>query len=354
MQQEKILNLFSFKKVIIPILIGILTALYLVYRDMSKNDFSESLSNVTIQWTGQHTFYLLLAIFLVLLRDLAYIYRIRLLTDKKLSWYSSFQVIMLWEFASSLTPSVVGGSAVALFIVNKEGISAGKSTAIVMITALLDELFYIIIVPIAILIAGFGNVFADTSEFKLLGESYSAFWIFCIGYSFIFILISFISYGVFVRPIHFKHLLHKLFGLKYLRRWQPKVEKWGDDLLQTSAEMKGKSIVFWFRAFGATAFSWTARFFMLNSLIMIVNPHLDQFLALARQLVMWVILLISPTPGGAGVAEYALPVFMGEFIPTGLASSIAILWRLLSYYPYIIVGSLVLPLWIKRVYKRTK
>ncbi len=71
-------------------------------------------------------------------------YRIRLLTDKQLSWRNSFHVIMLWEFASSVTPpSIVGGSAVALFIVTKEGIKPGRATAIVMITALLDELFFI-------------------------------------------------------------------------------------------------------------------------------------------------------------------------------------------------------------------
>ena len=70
-------------------------------------------------------------------------FRIRLLTDNKIKWRNSFDVIMLWEFASALTPSVVGGSAVALFIVNKEIKNIGKATAIVMITALLDELFYI-------------------------------------------------------------------------------------------------------------------------------------------------------------------------------------------------------------------
>ncbi|MEG1763072.1 MAG: lysylphosphatidylglycerol synthase transmembrane domain-containing protein, partial [Bacteroidales bacterium] len=276
MQQEKILNLFSFRKIAIPILLGVLTASYLVYRDLSKTNYTEIWNSVSIQWTYQHTFYLFLAIFLVFLRDLSYIYRIRILTDKKLSWRHSFQVIMLWEFASSLTPSVVGGSAVALFIVNKEGISGGKSTAIVMVTALLDELFYLLIVPFAILIAGFNKVFAASSEFHFLGSSYSAFWIFCIGYSFIFILISIICYAIFIRPIHFKNLLNKVFKINWLKKWQPKIEKWGNDLLQTSAEMKGKKLSFWARTFGATAFSWTARFFMLNCLIMTVNPHLDQ------------------------------------------------------------------------------
>jgi uncharacterized protein (TIRG00374 family) len=65
---------------------------------------------------------------------------------------------------------------------------------------------------------------------------------------------------------------------------------------------------------------------------------------------MWVILLISPTPGGTGVAEFFFPVFLGEFIGQGLSTPLAILWRLISYYPYIFIGVLVLPVWIRRVY----
>ena len=65
---------------------------------------------------------------------------------------------------------------------------------------------------------------------------------------------------------------------------------------------------------------------------------------------MWVILLVSPTPGGSGVAEYAFPIFLGDFIPPGLETALGLLWRLLSYYPYLFIGFIILPFWIRRVY----
>ena len=74
-------------------------------------------------------------------RDLAYMYRIRVLTDNEISWRNSFDTIMLWEFASAISPSIVGGSGVAIYIVNKEGVKIGRSTAVVMVSALLDEPF---------------------------------------------------------------------------------------------------------------------------------------------------------------------------------------------------------------------
>ena len=75
----------------------------------------------------------------------------------------------------------------------------------------------------------------------------------------------------------------------------------------------------------------------------------DHFLIYGRQLVMWVILLISPTPGSTGVAEFAFNGFLKDFIPFGLAGLLVVFWRLISYYPYIFIGAFVLPKWLKRV-----
>jgi len=50
--------------------------------------------------------------------------RIRALTDQELSWRQSFNVIMLWEFASALAPGMLGGGFVfAIFILNRERIN---------------------------------------------------------------------------------------------------------------------------------------------------------------------------------------------------------------------------------------
>jgi uncharacterized protein (TIRG00374 family) len=68
---------------------------------------------------------------------------------------------------------------------------------------------------------------------------------------------------------------------------------------------------------------------------------------------MWVILLISPTPGGSGIAEFILPKFLGEFMHP-FDHEVAFTWRLLSYYSYLIIGSIILPIWLKRVLKKQK
>jgi uncharacterized protein (TIRG00374 family) len=73
----------------------------------------------------------------------------------------------------------------------------------------------------------------------------------------------------------------------------------------------------------------------------------DHFRIFARQLVMWVAMLITPTPGGSGVAEIMFSRYLGEFIPlAGFAVALALLWRLVTYYPYLVIGAFMVPKWI--------
>lgn len=340
----KVLNIFKFKRVIIPVVLGLGVVAYLVFKDFDPHPFYQ------IRWTYYTAVWIFVALLMVVIRDAAYMYRIRLLTDKQLTWRRSFDVIMLWEFASSVTPSVVGGSAAALYIVTKEGISPGRATAIVMITALLDELFYIIMVPVVIFLAGTGRLFMSETSYLFVNTKLGMQGIFIIGYLFILILTAIISFGIFIKPRGFKWILLRLFKIPFLRKWRYQAGQAGDDIIITSDEMRHKPVIFWIRAFVATFLSWTARFWVVNFLILSITPVGQHFLIYARQLVMWVIMLISPTPGSSGVAEFLFSDFLGDFIPFGLTAAVALLWRLVSYYPYIIIGAIVLPSWIKRVY----
>ena len=345
---KKILSVLNFKRILIPIILGLGVAGYLFYQSFDKEVF------VNIHWVWYSYLWLFLAICLMAVRDIAYMYRIRLLTDKQLSWRRSFQVIMLWEFASSVTPSVVGGSAVALFIVNKEGINMGRTTAIVMITAFLDEMFYILMVPVIIILVGYKSLFITDANFAIFNSKFGTLGIFLIGYVFILILTSIIIYGVFINPRGFKWILIKIFKLKFLRKWLPKAVETGDQIITTSKEMKGKPFVFWVKAYVATLFSWTARYWVVNCMILAFVAVDDHLLIYARQLVMWVILLISPTPGGSGVAEFVFSDFLRQFIPLGLAPALALLWRIISFYPYLFIGAIILPGWLNRVYSKAK
>lgn len=395
--ESSITKQFSLKRVIIPILLGLLVTSYLLYNnlkqvrfekvatgtgeyawvdgnndgkintkneadfvaqangDYNKITYRETLNK--IQWTWYSTLWLFVSMLMMLTRDLAYMYRIRVLTDGKLTWRQSFDTIMLWEFASSITPSVVGGSGIAMFILNREKISMGKSTAVVLATALLDEFFYISIVPIVLLVVGTSNLFPVDLQKEFFGISLGTRELFWTGYAFILLLTTIISLAIIFNPKAFKSFLVSVTNIRWLKKYQAKATETGDELITTSKEFKDKPISFWLKALAATYFSWTARYWVVNFMILAFLSPSDyfsvgeHFLIYARQLAMWVIVLISPTPGGSGIAEFAFSEFLVDFIPLGLVGTIAILWRLFSYYPYLFIGSIILPRWLNRTGK---
>jgi uncharacterized membrane protein YbhN (UPF0104 family) len=379
---------FKLRKVLLPVLIGMLAAGWLLWRDLSKvrfelvtdgpgnyawvgdadtgipnlndpdqfvevSDGSGTYKRMTqrqmlgqVQWTWYSSFWILMALIATAFRDIGYIYRIRVLSDGHLNWRQSFNVTFLWEFASALSPSVVGGSGIAMFIIGREGIALGRATAIVLVTALMDELFYVIMVPIVFLLVGMDNLFPAQLD--------NAFWglpiktIFWIGYGFILLMVGLIFYGVFFRPRAFKFALLQVFRLRFLRRWRPLVIKVGDDIAITSIELRGKPMRFWAQAFVSTVLSWASRFLVINFIAAAFFDVGDHLLLYARQLVMWVILLISPTPGGSGVAEVAFSGFFRDLLPTlGFIGAIAIIWRIFSYYLYLFIGVIILPRWLR-------
>ena len=42
------------------------------------------------------------------------------MTDNEFSWPKSMELIVLWEFASAVSPTSIGGSGVALFLLAQE------------------------------------------------------------------------------------------------------------------------------------------------------------------------------------------------------------------------------------------
>jgi glycosyltransferase 2 family protein len=346
------LKIFKPKRIIYPVLIGLGVASFLLWQNLDR----EALSG--LHWSLNSTFWLFMALLMMVIRDLGYMVRIKILADSKIGVRESFEVVMLWEFASAITPSVVGGSAVAVYIVNKEGLNLGKSSAVVLITALMDEIFFVMMVPVLYFVVGASGLFPqqliDKGYFESLQWIKLLFWI---SYGIIVFYVIIITYALVFKSRGFKWILLKFFKISFLRRWRFNAQKTGNEIMAASEEIRSKSFVYWLSAFAATFFSWTARYWVVNCLLLAFIPmaaglsFADHFLIYARQLVMWIIMLISPTPGGSGVAEVAFSGFLSEFT-FGLGSMLAVVWRLVSYYPYLFIGAVILPRWLRRVYSK--
>lgn len=347
LDNKKIFQTLNPNKIWVPVIIGLAIVFGMFYFDPSVN--KESLSGIfdaSIKW-------IVVAILVILFRDAGYVYRIREITDRKLTWKRAIYVIILWEFASAVTPSVVGGTAVAIFILNKEGIKLGRAIAYVMVTAILDNLFFVIGAPIILFFAK-GNIFPESKllEMHLENSMEAIFWI---SYSLYASYSVVMAAALFYKPRVFKWVLIKIFSIKWLRKWKHDAQEYGNQIIEASKELSGKKWSYWWPIILATIFIWSSRYLMLNALISAFVPlaAFEHVIIFARQVIMWIVMMISPTPGSSGTAEFFFGQFFTEFL-ANYTFVTSILWRLLSYYPYLILGAFFLPRWVKQVFFKKK
>ncbi len=344
-EQKKILQTLNPTKVIVPILIGLAIAGYFFYTSVDTDELITNFSKASVIWIG-------LAFLVLIVRDAGYIYRIRYVTQKALSWSSSVYTILLWEFSSAVTPSAVGGTAIAVFILNREGIKFGKALAYVMVTALLDNSFFLIAAPLAIIFSE-GTVFPEESQLGSFGFlSTGLRFTFWISYGLILIYNIFFAVGLLFKPEAFKWFLIKVTSIPFLKRWQKGAAESGDEVIIASAELRGIGGGYWWRASLTSSLVWTARYFMVNCLLEAFTDIsiAGHWLIFARHILMWIIMLISPTPGSSGTAEITFEIFFKEFIGT-FSAAVALFWRLFTYYPYLFAGAIVLPRWLAKTAK---
>ena len=352
--QEKAIKTFSPRKVLIAITIGISITAYLLYTNIQERGFdsiTNALSNPNWSW-------FLGAIVILLLRDAAYTYRIRNLTHGELSLKGSVFTILLWEFASAVTPSVVGGTTVAVFILAKEGIKFGKALAYVFLTAVLDNAFFLLATPIALLATN-SDIFSIIGARDFFGYYLPVEQIFYISYTLIASYTIVMAYSLLINPRAFKWLLLKITKIGILRKWRRAAYEQTSEMVLASRQLKGASLNYWLKAIISTMVVWSARYLMLNFLITAFASGIgviEQIDIFSKQIILWVIQLISPTPGGAGIAEKFFELFFigSSYGNDDLWLPLAFLWRIFTYYAYLVAGVIIFPRWLKRVTEKTK
>lgn len=349
-EQEEVLASISFSKVFVPILLGLIVVGVMLWRTLDVDDFK------TISWDGHLLLWMSLAVLCYVIRHLFYAWRLMVLSDYDFGLWKSVELIFIWEFASAVSPTSLGGSAVALFLLAQEKISTARTVSIVLYSVVIDTLFFITSLPLLYFLLGplvirpgmtsFGN-------FDGFGLTFLLVLIFMFMYGGAFF------YGLFINPTHIKRFLLFLSNRKVLKRFQGSLRNTAMDIVVSSKEMAKQTWSFHIKSIVSTSGAWIFRFLAINCIIIaLVNTtsleFWNQLLMYGRGEVMYAVTAFSPTPGGAGIAEIVFGGFYSDFISKGLSTLAAILWRLITYYPYLIIGVIIIPNWIRKVINRRR
>ena len=344
-------NLFAPWKVMFPVAIGLAVVVLMFLHDARSENIGAALRDM--EFTGRTMLFILFAALAFAGREFGYMWRFRVLTDNELRWKDSFEVDMLCEFTSCVTPSAVGGSALAMVFMSTKGIEFGRATTLMLTTLFLDELFFVVFCPIIALLTPAGALFESAGMGLTLGIRLT-FWII---YALLAAYTLLLFCGIIWKPNWIRRLLGRLFSMRWLRRWQDKAESIGVNMVTASKALRSKDYRFWLKAFGATSLSWISRFLVVNAIFFgfLATDDPMQWVIFAREFVIWVILMVSPTPGGSGLGEWLFSNYYGDLVPTAaMALVMAIIWRLLTYYLYLLAGACIVPGWLKRSVRRKR
>lgn len=327
-------------KTALPIVIGVGVVVWLFLKDFNP----AALSMLTFD--TRTVLALAACLLFVFGRDFGLAWRFRTITDGRLSWRRAFRVDLMCAFTSAITPSAVGGSALAIFYLNREGIKVGQATTLTLTTLFLDEMFFVVFCPILVLVLPIGELFGTTTGNVFLESVKVIFWLVYAG---IVAWAAILFIGILARPEWLERTVIKIFSLRWLRRWKEGAVRMTSGMRATSSWVKGQSKRWWLNVFGATTLSWFSRYLVVNALFFGFVPAASQLLVFGRQFVVWVVLMISPTPGGSGVSEWLFTNYYGDMIgDLSAALVIAMIWRVVSYYIYLVAGVCLLPSYFKK------
>lgn len=343
---EEFMQSMRLSRLILPIMLGVIAVAVLFWKQFDHERFNE------IQWTSQAFKWLVAAVVLMVLRHFAYTLRMKTLTG--FGWRKCAELITIWEFSAALTPTSKGGPFVMFFVLTREKLSTGKTAAAVLYCIILDGGFMVFMLPLLLGIFGPPMLYPGMKSFGDVGLATGTFFFtfaFMLAYWFVF------SFFLFIRPQWASGFLEKIGRISILKKFENKLKMLGEEFQLAAVEIKNNGFNYHFKVIIGTFMAWTLKFAMINCLLLAIVPNLPfdgstQMFIYARMVAMFIIMAFSPTPGGAGLAEVAMAKFITDFVPEGVGVVVALLWRGIAYYGYLLLGAFVVPAWISRRIKK--
>lgn len=261
--------------------------------------------------------------------------KIRYLANRTITWAGAFRIVIAWDFASAITPSTIGGAPLGIYAMTRERIPLGQASAITFFALLLDQLFYLMVIPILLFAGMYLEVIPE--NVGLIGKG-AMFVI----YGTLLLYGFFLAYGVLINPKALTKMVRFIFRLPVLKKHADKIDKEMGNLEKTSNELRKKPVSFILYAFFLSSMAWLARAWLPTIVVLSFLPA-DVLLSFLRSLAMSFASLFMPTPGGSGGVEGLFVLFQGPLMDRDVFIGIAtFVWRFITFYMIIGIGIMVM------------
>jgi len=252
--------------------------------------------------------------------------------------WESTKIVIANQFLAGITPSMAGGEPIRIYLLNKDGMSIGGSTAAVFGERLLDAVFILMLIPFAFFI------FKDKPGISYINLGLT------IGIIVFIMLIILFLYAIF-RPEKTKSFL--IFICRKLSRFSKKkegelkvinwisreVDNFHNSMMCFSDHKKALLL-----ASIITVIFWSTGFMIASMLLLGLGLPPFFVESYAAQVLLIVIIMMPTTPGSSGIAEGCIFVLYGVLLTDPVSYSLigvfTILYRFITYHMNVIVGAI--------------
>ena len=318
----------------IPVILSIILSLTIILLILVFTTDTKVLSTVSIRYE-----FVAFAIILNILYWVLWGARLKVLsnaidTKANISLWRSTKIIIANLFLACITPSMAGGEPVRIHLLNKDGLSFGEATAVVLGERLLDAVFILLCVPVAFFI------FKDYIGSDLIKVG---LWI-----GIIVFVVGVVLFAYTIKnPEKTKSFL--ILINDKLRRFSKKKSD-SNIIKRINREVDNfhNSMIFFLtggrKAFikaGLLTILFWSTGFMIPSMLLLglgLNPFFIE--SYAAQILLLVIIMMPTTPGGSGVTELGVGGLYVVLIGTSLIGVFVLLFRLITYHMNLIAGAI--------------
>jgi hypothetical protein len=280
--------------------------------------------------------YLFLAILFHFLAWLIWSLRIKVMSNAvggKISFFDSIKIVVSSQFFACITPSKAGGEPVRIGLLNRNGLSVGDATAVVVGERILDALVLMTMAPISLFI------FRDLMKHNtvLIFE----FWVAAVLFFVLLVIVIYIA----ARPEKVK----QFFRHPLVSKIRVKVPIFRDSE-RINAEIDNFHRGLWGFIRGGRkdlSFSliltiprWLLEFVIASFILLGLNADPMWMESIAAQVILMMIVMIPITPGSSGIAELGIAPLYAGVLRKPMLGVFVLLWRFVTYYITLIVSGI--------------
>jgi len=251
------------------------------------------------------------------------VHRVNFKIKKRYIPWLAIKTTLIGQYYANITPFASGGQPVQLFILKKHKLSTSEGTAVLVSKFLVFQIT-VTLYALFLFIMALKTTPAQTRPFVLFGLGINLLGLAFIGF-------SAFKPNTLYRPIEW--IMSRFTSSKAkMTKVKSKLKSFLDDYevgMGRLTQNYGET----FALFMLSIIQLTAFFsmpYMLSRALGIEGIYYIQMLTI--QAILYMAVSFIPVPGTVGVSEFGFIALVGHMMSHNLASSLMLLWRIVSYY----------------------